>query len=1199
MSVIVWNCRGLGNPGAVQYLQEMRREKKPDMIFLSETFYRKGRMDRVRRTLGYASCFEVEARGHSGGLALLWDAEIDVTLQSYSRNHIDVVVEEGEGKRWRFTGVYGVPRRYQQRETWNLLRTLAAQSSLPWCLAGDFNCITAGREKRGGARYPAANIHAFCEVLSEIRVHDMGYKGSLFTWCRGEVLERLDRGVATQDWFTMFPFYEVKVLAPGTSDHSPLLIKRRSQTNHYPKQKTFKFEDVWMTKETCREIINSTWQGTGVETDMNGVMQVLDRCGENLQRWGRAEFGGMEKKLRECQEKFEALRNLPVSDIEAEREQERVMAELLVQKEIWWKQRSRANWLKEGDRNTKFFHSRATQRKKKNTLEGIEGESGNWCTGRKEMEGVIRRYYQKLFSSNNNTDFDRVLNVVRPRITSADNQQLDRPFSREEIRGALFQMYPTKAPGPDGMTARFFQNYWDIVGQSVIVACLKFLNEDSQIPEKLNETNVCLIPKCKNPKRMTELRPISLCNVLYKIISKALANRLKLVLDRIISPSQSAFVPGRLISDNLLVASEALHYLKLKTRGVKGWMAVKLDVSKAYDRMEWRFLDKMMDRMGFSQRWRGLVMQCVTSVSYRFLLNGKPTPAIKPSRGLRQGDPISPYLFILCSEALSELLREAEEKKRITGLKVCRGAPPISHLLFADDSFSFCQAHVREAHTLKAILNEYESASGQAINYSKSAISFSKNVTEERKAQIAQIMGISTVDHHDFYLGLPADLGKYKSNKLEFVKERMQKRIDGWKEALLSRGGKEVLIKSVAGAIPTYAMSVMRLSDDLCDKIEKIQNAYWWKDSNTKQGIHWMRWERMAVPKARGGLGFRSMKEFNTAMLAKQGWRLLQEKPSLAYNLLKSKYFPRCNFMEASIGPNGRPSPTWRSIMSAQELLRSGCRKIVGEGGTIDIWGDQWLPNEPYKVTTPKPSGCEVNKVSELIDWNYRNWKLDLLGELFNEDEIFQIMSIPIRGRWRRDSWAWKHNSKGTYTVKSGYHTAMAEHLIPENSPSDEELWKLLWKIEAPEKVRILMWRICNNILPVANRLSTKGVAINTTCAVCLQQEESTFHCIFDCSVAREVWKTCPLNIEVEHWPTLSVKDNVLLVLHSYPPEFHGLFAMLCWGIWGARNNKIWNNKGLTPTSIVHQSTRSFSEFREARKGLTQPLTQNQRLNTA
>lgn len=346
------------------------------------------------------------------------------------------------------------------------------------------------------------------------------------------------------------------------------------------------------------------------------------------------------------------------------------------------------------------------------------------------------------------------------------------------------------------------------------------------------------------------------------------------------------------------------------------------------------------------------------------------------------------------------------------------------------------------------------------------------------------------------------------------------------------------------------------------------------------------------MPKSRGGIGFRDMKEFNTAMLAKQGWILLQEKTSLAYSLLKAKYFPNCNFMEATIGLNGRPSPTWRSIMSSQSLLKAGCRRILGSGQSIKIWEDHWLPCAPFKILSPRPVQCDLETVQDLIDPVFQNWKLNLLGELFTEDEIFNILSIPLSRNPRQDGWVWKFTPKGQYTVKSGYHASMSEQWPSKMKANETELWNLLWKIEAPEKFRILLWRICSNILPVTDRLIKKGVEIENLCSVFFETVETSMHCIFDCSNAREIWQSSPLNLDIAHWPQMDVKEVVLLALHRTPRDMHGLFAALCWGIWEERNNKVWNNLITAPRTVSFRSVRLFTEYEGARKALVKPNIQ-------
>jgi hypothetical protein len=232
-------------------------------------------------------------------------------------------------------------------------------------------------------------------------------------------------------------------------------------------------------------------------------------------------------------------------------------------------------------------------------------------------------------------------------------------------------MGANKAPGPDGMTAGFFQFHWESVGQSVTSAVLHFLN-GAEMPELVNSTTLVLIPKVKHPQEMKQFRPISLCNVIYKICSKVLANRLRGCLDDIVLEEQSAFVPGRLITDNVLVAYECTHYLKRK-KGKTGACAVKLDMAKAYDRVEWVYLEGIMLQMGFDETFVSTIMRCVTSVSFSVKVNGSLSSVFRPTRGIRQGDPISPYLFLLCAEGLSYLF------KSVGPMHLARGVCMVIH----------------------------------------------------------------------------------------------------------------------------------------------------------------------------------------------------------------------------------------------------------------------------------------------------------------------------------------------------------------------------------------------------------------------------------------------------------------------------------------------------------------------------------------
>jgi hypothetical protein len=413
-----------------------------------------------------------------------------------------------------------------------------------------------------------------------------------------------------------------------------------------------------MSHPDYENLVDRTWSNS-----YGNVVRKLDEVKKQSIIFNRDTFGNIFKRKRQLEARIKGvhieLDGCPRSDlINLEMDLQRQYSIVLEEEELLWYQKSRENWIKFGNKNTKFYHTQTIIRRRWNRVTSLKIDD-IWCSDDNVLKREASTFFKKLFQVNGHCAPTSLTLTTIPQITHELSSILLNPVTEIEVKDALFSMDPYKAPGPDGFQPVFFRNYWKIVSKDVWTLVHSAF-ASGYIEPKLTETLIVPIPKVDVPKCLKDFRPISLCNVLLKLISKILVQRIRPFLNDLIGPLQSSFIPNRGTTDNDLVAQEIVHYMH-KKKGKYSCIMIKIDFEKAYDSVDWGFLELTLTEFGFPSRIINLIMSGITSSTLALKWNNEKLEDFHPSRGLRQGDPLSPYLFLLCIEKLALLIQEKVE----------------------------------------------------------------------------------------------------------------------------------------------------------------------------------------------------------------------------------------------------------------------------------------------------------------------------------------------------------------------------------------------------------------------------------------------------------------------------------------------------------------------------------------------------------
>ncbi|RVW34286.1 putative ribonuclease H protein [Vitis vinifera] len=922
------------------------------------------------------------------------------------------------------------------------------------------------------------------------------------------------------------------ILARPVSDHYPILLEGGGLKRG---PSPFRFENMWLEER--------------------GFMDQMKRW------WGSLSFTGLrrEKLLARWRTGMpvENQSTLSLEDCEARKEAKEAYKTWVLREEISWRQRSRELWLKEGDNNTKFFHRMANAHSRRNWLSRLKVDDC-WHTEELDLRNSVVGAFKNLYTEEGGWR-PGVEGLSFMRLDSCEAEGLEIPFTEGEVFAALSDLGKDKAPGPDGFTMAFWLFSWELV-KVEIMGFFKEFHERGRFVKSLNATFLVIVPKRGGAEDLKDFRPISLVGSLYKLLAKVLANRIKKVLGKVISESQNAFVEGRQILDAVLIANEAVDS-RLKDN--VGGVLCKLDIEKAYDRVSWSFLLAVLKEMGFGQRWIKWIDWCISTVKFSVLINGSPSGFFQSTRGLRQGDPLSPYLFVIAMEVFSSMMRRAISGGYLSGWKVSGGRGEgmhISHLLFADDTLVFCEESSDEMTYLSWLLMWFEACSGLRINLEKSEM-----IPVGRVLNIdglALELGCKVGGIPSSYLGMPLGAAFNSVAVWDGVEERFRRRLAMWRRQYISKGGRLTLIRSTMSSMPIYLMSLFHLPRKVRLRLEKIQRDFLWGGGTLAHKPHLVRWNLVCLEKRKGGLGVRNLSLMNNALLCKWNWRFANERDALWRSVISLKYGVEeggwCT--RDVMGRNG--VGLWKAIRKKWGLFDGRVAFHLGNGQRVKFWKDKWCGDGPLCESFPSLFSMSMSKnawVSEV--WNpvgdgsgwtplfaraFNDWEIDLVERLLQKIQAFRVQ------REEEDKMIWTASKNGAFSVRSLY--SMMEQGGLSLFPSER-----IWRARVPPKVAFFAWEASWGKILTQEQLQRRGFSLANRCFLCLSEEETVDHLLLHCVKTRVLWNLLFSLFGISWTLSCTVKTTLLGWNGGFVEKRRKKawqMAPLCifWSVWKERN---------------------------------------------
>jgi len=938
MIVHCWNVRGLNSPLKQHEVAGLMKSKKFDVCGLLETKLSLAKvacMHKLRlKSWQFVSNADVAIYAR---IIVLWNPEtvkVELLHSTAQGIHVQITCLV---QQFCFTAtfIYGFNTITARRALWDDLRRWGTES--PWLLLGDFNSILSQEDKHNGEPVSTYETSYFRECCSDLGIADLNSTGSYFTWTNGTIWTKINRVMANTQWFSLQQMVHVHFGTPGAfSDHSPSTV--HLGTRELCGKRNFKFFNMWATHPQFLATVSQHWSLDTYGSHMYILCKKLKLLKGGLKNLNNLHFSHISERVARAGKELDVTQLLLQNDRDnshllALKKQQRLnLVNLKSAEKMFFGQKLKCTFFRDCDKGTRFFHSLMSQRYRRHHIPAILQSDGTLTSSAEEVGRVFVSYYQELLGTSKHTIPLQAEVVQSGACINADSHDfLLAPVSVDDIKRVLFSMDDNKASSPDGYTSAFFKQAWNIVGEDLCSAVQDFF-ASGEILKQLNHSTIALVPKSANANCAADYRPISCCNVTYKVISKILAERLAHVLNDIISPSQNAFLGGRLMADNINLMQELLRSYGRKR--ISPRCIIKIDFRKAFDSVQWSFLRDLLHLLGFPARFVHLVMKCVETASFSVCINGNLFGFFQARCGVRQGDPLSPYLFIICMEYFSRLLKSSTQHSGFSFHPKCH-ALEISHLGFADDILLLCRCDMVSINIILQQLRVFGESSGLVLNAAKSSIFFA-GVTENMKKAILSFSQFTKGNFPFKYLGVPLSPHRPLASQFSPLIHKLEMAIQSWMGKYLSYAGRLELIKSVLHGMVQFWINIFPILNVVINKITSLCRNFLWTGDVLRSKSSLVAWKQVCLPKEEGGLAVLDIKARNDSFFAKHLWNIHLKSDSLWIRWVDHYYISHASIW--SLDAKKTDSPLWKSIFSLRNKMIDLCGGVASVQQLLSSW---------------------------------------------------------------------------------------------------------------------------------------------------------------------------------------------------------------------------------------------------------------------